>query len=127
MGLHRWWDNTTLVSKFAVVNPAPLGVSLHYSQVSVVAKLYVEIKKVMATVTRLVNFVQESCSLQHCLLRALLEEMSAEHKDLLLSNDACWLVKAVCWRGCATCTMSLSYFYPTLQSQKGPKFSELFT
>ncbi len=48
-------------------------------------------KEVMDMVTRLVNFVWESSSLQHRLFRALLEELSADHKDLLLHNDVGWL------------------------------------
>ena len=50
-------------------------------------------QEVMDTVTRLVNFVCESSSLQHRLFRALLEDMSAEYKDLLLHNDVRWLSK----------------------------------
>ncbi|CAB1328309.1 unnamed protein product [Coregonus sp. 'balchen'] len=50
-------------------------------------------KETMDTVTRLVNFVRESSSLLHRRFRALLEEMSAEHKDLLLHNDVHWLSK----------------------------------
>ncbi|CAB1352523.1 unnamed protein product [Coregonus sp. 'balchen'] len=58
----------------------------------------------MDTVTRLVNFVRESSSLQHRLFRALLEEMSAEHKDLLLHNDVRWLSKGrVLERVCDLC------------------------
>lgn len=48
-------------------------------------------KKTTNTVTRLINFVPESSSLQHRLFRALLDEMSAEYTDLLLHNDVHWL------------------------------------
>uniref|UniRef100_A0A672I9M0 Uncharacterized protein n=1 Tax=Salarias fasciatus TaxID=181472 RepID=A0A672I9M0_SALFA len=77
-----------LVSRLATVNPALLTFHCIIHKAVLCAKLCGEMKVVMDTVTRLVNFLRESSSLQHRLLRSFLEEMSAEHTDLLLHNDA---------------------------------------
>ena len=72
----------------------------------------------MDTVTRLVNFVWESSSLQHRLFRALLEEMSMEHTNLLLHNDVRWLSKGrVLERVCDLCNEIQSF----LSSLKSPR------
>uniref|UniRef100_A0A672I8Z8 SPIN-DOC-like zinc-finger domain-containing protein n=1 Tax=Salarias fasciatus TaxID=181472 RepID=A0A672I8Z8_SALFA len=76
-----------LVSRLATVNPALLTFHCIIHKAVLCAKLCGEMKVVMDTVTRLVNFLRESSSLQHRLLRSFLEEMSAEHTDLLLHND----------------------------------------
>ena len=76
----------------------------------------------MNTVTRLVNFVRESSSLQHRLFRALLEEMSAEHKDLLLHNDVRWLSKGRVLERVCDLRDELVSFLSSLQSPKAREF-----
>ena len=82
-----------LVSRLSTVNPALLTFHCIIHKTALCTKLGGEMQEVMDRVTRLINFVRESSSLQHRLFRALLEEMSAEHKDLLLHNDVRWLSK----------------------------------
>uniref|UniRef100_A0A3P8T1D6 HAT C-terminal dimerisation domain-containing protein n=1 Tax=Amphiprion percula TaxID=161767 RepID=A0A3P8T1D6_AMPPE len=69
-----------LVSRLSAVNPALLAFHCIIHKSVLCAKL-------------LVNFIRESSSLQHGLFRAMLDEMSAEHKDVLLHNDVRWLSK----------------------------------
>lgn len=47
----------------------------------------------MDNVMAIIKFIRSTSSLQHCLFRQLLSEMSAEHQDLLLHNDVRWLSK----------------------------------
>ena len=82
-----------LVSRLSAVNPALLAFYCIIHKSVLCAKLCGKMKETMDTVTRLVNFVRESSSLQHGLFRAMLDEMPAEHKDLLLHNDVRWLSK----------------------------------
>ncbi|KAJ4934941.1 hypothetical protein JOQ06_007721 [Pogonophryne albipinna] len=79
----------------------------------------------MATVTRLVNFVRESSSLQHRLFRSLLEEMSSEHKDLLLHNDIRWLSKGRVLERVCDLRDELVSFLSSLQRQKAHELSFL--
>lgn len=82
-----------LVSRISAFNPALLTFHCIIHKSVLCAKLCGKMKETMDTVMRLVNFVHESSSLQHRLFRSLLEEMSSEHKDLLLHNDVRWLSK----------------------------------
>ncbi|XP_045066525.1 zinc finger BED domain-containing protein 5-like [Coregonus clupeaformis] len=115
-----------LVSRLSAVNPALLAFHCIIYKSVLCAKLCGKMKETMDTVTRLVNFVHESSSLQHRLFRALLEEMSAEHKDLLLHNDVRWLSKGRVLERCVTCVMNLS-FLSSLQSQKASNFLSFLT
>ncbi|KAJ4946945.1 hypothetical protein JOQ06_008988 [Pogonophryne albipinna] len=81
----------------------------------------------MDTVTRLVNFVRESSSLQHRLFRSLLEEMSSEHKDLLLHNDVRWLSKGRVLERVCDLRDELVSFLSSLQSQKAHEFLSFLT
>lgn len=76
----------------------------------------------MDTVTRLVNIVCERCSLRHCLFRALLEEMSVEHNDLLLHNDVRWLSKGQVLERVCDLYHELLSCLSSLQSQKAQEF-----
>uniref|UniRef100_A0A3P8SG92 HAT C-terminal dimerisation domain-containing protein n=1 Tax=Amphiprion percula TaxID=161767 RepID=A0A3P8SG92_AMPPE len=82
-----------LVSRLSAANPALLAFHCIIHKSVLCAKLCGKMKETMDTVTRLVNFIRESSSLQHGLFRAMLDEMSAEHKDVLLHNDVRWLSK----------------------------------
>lgn len=81
------------VSRLRVNNPALLPLHCIIHQSVLCAKLCGKMKEVMDSVTKLVNFVRESSSLQHRLFKALLEETSAAHSDLLLHNNVRWLSK----------------------------------
>ncbi|KAJ4923459.1 hypothetical protein JOQ06_014048 [Pogonophryne albipinna] len=81
----------------------------------------------MDTVTRLVNLVRESSSLQHRLFRSLLEEMSSEHKDLLLHNDVRWLSKGRVLERVCDLRDELVSFLSSLQSQKAHEFLSFLT
>uniref|UniRef100_A0A8P4G4I4 Uncharacterized protein n=1 Tax=Dicentrarchus labrax TaxID=13489 RepID=A0A8P4G4I4_DICLA len=52
-----------------------------------------ELKETMDSVMAIINFIRCTSSLQHCLFRKLLTDMSAEYKDLLIHNDISWLSK----------------------------------
>lgn len=76
-----------LASRLCALNPQMLTLHCIIHQSVLCAKLDNKLKEVMDFVTRLVNFIRANSSLQHRLFHALLEEMSAEHRDLLLQND----------------------------------------
>lgn len=111
-----------LVSRLSAVNPALLAFHCIIHKTALCAKLSGEMQEVMDTVTRLVNFVRESSSLQHRLFRALLEEMSAEHKDLLLHNDVRWLSKSRVLERVCDLRDELVSFLSNLQSKKAQEF-----
>ncbi len=111
-----------LVSRLATVNPALLTFHCIIHKSVLCAKLCGEMKTAMDTVTRLVNFVRESSSLQHRLLRTFLEEMSAEHHDLLLHNDVRWLSKGRVLERVCDLRDELASFLSSLQSQKAQEF-----
>lgn len=116
-----------LVSRFAAVNPALLAFHCIIHKSVLCTKLCGEMKEAMDTVTRLVNFVRESSSLQHRLFRALLEEMSAEHKDLLLHNDVRWLSKGRVLERVCDLRDELVSFLSSLQSQKAQGFKRFLS
>uniref|UniRef100_A0AAR2KEC7 DUF4371 domain-containing protein n=1 Tax=Pygocentrus nattereri TaxID=42514 RepID=A0AAR2KEC7_PYGNA len=70
----------------------------------------------------LVNFIRESSSLQHRLFRALLEEMSAAHHDLLLHNDVRWLSKGRVLERVCELHDELCSFLGNLQNEKAHSF-----
>ncbi|KAM3833953.1 protein FAM200A-like [Diretmus argenteus] len=117
MGQHRG-----LVSRLAAVSPGLLTFHCIIHKSVLCAKLCGEMKEAMDTVTKLVNFVRESSSLQHRLFRALLEEMSAEHTDLLLHNDVRWLSKGRVLERVCDLRDELLSFLSSLQSQKAETF-----
>lgn len=74
---------------------APKIKSLHclIHQSVLCARLSGELKTTMDSVMAMINFIRATSSLQHRLFRQLLEDMSADHGDLLLHNDVRWLSK----------------------------------
>ncbi|XP_072115598.1 SCAN domain-containing protein 3-like [Mobula birostris] len=116
-----------LVSRFATVNPALLAFHCIIHQSVLCAKLCGEMKEAMDTVMRLVNFIPESSSLQHRLFRALLEEMSAEYKDLLLHIDVRWLSKGRVLERVCDLRDELVSFLSSLQSQKAQGFKRFLS
>ena len=116
-----------LVSRLSAVNPTLLAFHCIIHKAILCAKLSEEMKGRMDTVTRLVNFVRESSSLQHRLFRALLEEMSAEHKDLLLHNDVRWLSKGRVLERVCDLRDELVSFLSSLQSPKAREFLGFLT
>ncbi|XP_073713752.1 protein FAM200A [Misgurnus anguillicaudatus] len=111
-----------LVSRLSAINPELLTFHCIIHQSVLCAKLGKEMKEVMDTVTRLVNFVRENSSLQHRIFRALLEEMSAEHTDLLLHNDVRWLSKGRVLERVCDLHGELVSFFSSLTSQKAHEF-----
>ncbi|XP_059821310.1 SCAN domain-containing protein 3-like [Hypanus sabinus] len=116
-----------LVSRFAAVNPAFLAFHCIIHKSVLCAKLCGEMKEAMHTVTELVNTVHESSRLQHCLFRALLEEMTAEHKDLLQHNDVRWLSKGRVSGRLCDLHDELVPFLSSLQSQKAQGFKRFLS
>ncbi len=116
-----------LVSRLSTVNPALLTFHCIIHKSVLCAKLCGEMKVVMDTVTRLVNFLRESSSLQHRLLRSFLEEISAEHMDLLLHNDVRWLSKGRVLERVCDLRAELASYLSTLQSQKAHEFQQFFS
>ncbi|CAB1329235.1 unnamed protein product [Coregonus sp. 'balchen'] len=116
-----------LVSRLSAVNPALLAFHCIIHKSVLCAKLCGKMKETMDTVTRLVNFVCESSSLQHRLFRGLLEEMSAEHKDILLHNDIRWLSKGRVLERVFDLRDELVSFLSSLQSQKASNFFSFLT
>ena len=112
-----------LVSRLTVVNPALITFHCIIHKAVLCAKLCDEMKTTMDTVTRAVNFIRANSSLQHRLFKALLEEMSAEHSDLLLHNDVRWLSKGrVLERVCDLREEILTFLSSLPQSQKAQEF-----
>ncbi|XP_029905790.1 general transcription factor II-I repeat domain-containing protein 2B-like [Myripristis murdjan] len=111
-----------LVSRLSAVNPALQSFHCIIHKSVLCAKLSEEMREVMDTVTRLVNFVRESSSLQHRLFRALLEDVSAEHKDLLLHNNVRWLSKGRVLERVCDLRDELLSFLSSLQSKKAQDF-----
>uniref|UniRef100_A0A3Q1CL84 DUF4371 domain-containing protein n=1 Tax=Amphiprion ocellaris TaxID=80972 RepID=A0A3Q1CL84_AMPOC len=111
-----------LVGRLSAVKPALLAFHCIIHKSVLCAKLCGKMKETMDTVTRLVNFVCESSSLQHGLFRAMLDEMSAEHKDLLLHSDVHWLSKGRVLERVCDLRDELASFLSTLQSQKAQEF-----
>lgn len=85
------------------------------------AKLGKEMKEILYLVTRLVNFVLEISSLQHCIFRALLKEMSAEHTGLL-HNNVHWLRKGHVLEWVCDLHDELVSFLSGLKSHKAHNF-----
>ncbi|XP_010775227.1 protein FAM200A-like [Notothenia coriiceps] len=112
-----------LVSRLSAVNPALLTFHCIIHKSVLCGKM----KETMDTVKRLVNFVRESSSLQHRLFRSLLEEMSSEHKDLLLHNDVRWLSKGRVLERVCDLRDELVSFLSSLQSQKAHEFLSFLT
>uniref|UniRef100_A0A3P8S5W3 HAT C-terminal dimerisation domain-containing protein n=1 Tax=Amphiprion percula TaxID=161767 RepID=A0A3P8S5W3_AMPPE len=111
-----------LVSRLSAINPALLAFHCIIHKSVLCAKLCGKMQETMDTVTRLVNFVHESSSLQHRLFRAMLDELSAEHKDLLLHNDVRWLSKGRVLERVCDLRDELASFLSTLQSQRAQEF-----
>jgi hypothetical protein len=74
---------------------APQMQSLHclIHQSVLCSKLSNDLKETMTIVMAIINFIRSTSSLQHRLFQQLLEETSADCKDLLLHNDVRWLSK----------------------------------
>uniref|UniRef100_A0A3Q1BMH2 HAT C-terminal dimerisation domain-containing protein n=1 Tax=Amphiprion ocellaris TaxID=80972 RepID=A0A3Q1BMH2_AMPOC len=111
-----------LVSRLSAINPALLAFHCIIHKSVLCAKLCGKMQETMDTVTRLVNFVHENSSLQHRLFRAMLDEISAEHKDLLLHNDVRWLSKGRVLERVCDLRDELASFLSTLQSQRAQEF-----
>lgn len=117
-----------LVSMLAAVNPGLMTFHCIIHKSVLCAKLCDDMKTTMDTVTRLVNFIRANSSLQHRLFKALLEEMSAEHSNLLLHNDIRWLSKGqVLERVCDLRKEILTFLSSLQQSQKVQKFQSFLS
>ena len=117
-----------LVTRLAAVNPALTAFHCIIHKAVLCAKLCDEMKTTMDTVTRMVNFIRANSSLQHRLFKAMLEEMSAEHSDLLLHNDVRWLSKGrVLERVCDLHEEILTFLASLQQSQKTQEFQSFLS
>lgn len=116
-----------LVSRLSAINPELLTFHCIIHQSVLCAKLGKEMKEIMDSVTKLVNFVRENSSLQHRLFRTFLEEMSAEHKDLLLHNDVRWLSKGRVLERVCDLHGELVSFLSSLTSQKAHELLAFLT
>ena len=63
------------------------------------SKLSKELKEAIDMVMKIINFIRSTSSLQHRIFHQLLEETSADYKDLLLHNDVRWLSKGTALEG----------------------------
>uniref|UniRef100_A0AAR2LE77 DUF4371 domain-containing protein n=1 Tax=Pygocentrus nattereri TaxID=42514 RepID=A0AAR2LE77_PYGNA len=111
-----------LVSRLAAVIPALTAFHCIIHKSVLCAKLCGKMKDTMDNVMKLVNFIRESSSLQHRLFRALLEEMSAAHHDLLLHNDVRWLSKGRVFERVCELHDELCSFLGNLQNEKAHSF-----
>ncbi|XP_060774626.1 protein FAM200A-like [Neoarius graeffei] len=116
-----------LASRLSAINPKMLTFHCIIHQSVLCAKLDNKMKDVMDFVTRLVNFIRANSSLQHRVFRAFLEEMSAEHRDLLLQNDVRWLSKGRVLERVCDLHAELVSFLSSLQSQKAQQFQTFLT
>ena len=74
---------------------APTVQSLHciIHQSVLCAKLSGHFKNVMETIMKIINSIRSKSSLQHRLFRKVLQDMAAQHRDILMYNEVRWLSK----------------------------------
>lgn len=77
----------------------------------------------MDTMMRMINFLRESSSLQHRLLREYLREVEAEADDLLLHNNVRWLSKGRVLERFWAIREEIGAFLSQLRSNKATQFS----
>ncbi|KAK6492333.1 SCAN domain-containing protein 3-like [Huso huso] len=80
-----------LIARLSAVAPQLKALHCLIHQSVLCARLSGELKEVMETIMKVINFIRATSSLQHRLFRELVAESSANYEDLLLHNDVRWL------------------------------------
>uniref|UniRef100_A0A3B4ZDH1 DUF4371 domain-containing protein n=1 Tax=Stegastes partitus TaxID=144197 RepID=A0A3B4ZDH1_9TELE len=83
----------SLTGQWTAVAPRMTALHCIVHQAVLCVKLNGHFKSVMDNVMATVNFIRATSSLQHCLFRQLLSDISAQHHDSLLHNDITRLSK----------------------------------
>ncbi|XP_076388965.1 general transcription factor II-I repeat domain-containing protein 2A-like [Megachile rotundata] len=101
-------------------------ISLHciIHQSVLCAKLSNDLKNVMNTVMKIINYLKSHSALQHRLLRAFLEECNSEYTDLLLHNDVRWLSKGNVLKRLITLLSEISDFLKSRNTKMATEYYE---
>jgi hypothetical protein len=82
-----------LVARLRKDKPSLLGFHCVIHQSVLCGKLSEELKELMTNMMKLINYLKAKSALRHRKLRGFLEEIGADHTDLLTHNNVRWLSK----------------------------------